>query len=251
MVAYPGSRRSARRACPNKPTCSRYRRDTSSATQCISCSRLQARWLLTSTCCKRRLCARTICPTPPSPLAYGRLNRANRPPGHREMDGSRGAAHRVHGGAALKQLFTGGSRCIERLARHYPLKRGRPVAREVFGGACAGGDDLFTLGPLVDIGLSYRLNRPDPGTNARGLWQWLDGKSQFSVSLSSQNTSHPSIRAIRDWVLSNPSLLLDVSVLVDRRLWSMEMFAECWPKRWAAACRSSSNRPGRRLDTAC
>ena len=62
---------------------------------------------------------------------------------------------------------------------------------------------------------------------ARDLVVYLKGpggQSQFSMHLHSQNTSHPGIRATQEWLMSNLSLPLDVSVLAGRAAMSERNF---------------------------
>lgn len=72
-----------------------------------------------------------------------------------------------------------------------------------------------SAGVTAGIDLALALVEEDYGRGlalqvARDLVVYLKrpgGQSQFSVHLTSQNTSHPGIREIQDWVLSNLSLI--------------------------------------------
>ncbi|WP_394787183.1 GlxA family transcriptional regulator [Rhodoferax sp.] len=95
-----------------------------------------------------------------------------------------------------------------------------------------------SAGVTAGIDLALALVEDDYGRGlalqvARDLVVYLKrpgGQSQFSVHLNSQNTSHPGIREIQDWVLSNLSLPLDVSVLADRAAMSERNFRRVFAK---------------------
>ena len=95
-----------------------------------------------------------------------------------------------------------------------------------------------SAGVTAGIDLALALVEEDFGRGlalqvARDLVVYLKrpgGQSQFSVHLTSQNTSHPGIRAIQDWVLSNLSLPLDVALLADRAAMSERNFRRVFAK---------------------
>ena len=89
-----------------------------------------------------------------------------------------------------------------------------------------------SAGVTAGIDLALALVEEDYGRGlalqvARDLVVYLKrpgGQSQFSVHLTSQNTSHPGIREIQDWVLSNLSQPLDISMLAARAAMSERNF---------------------------
>lgn len=89
-----------------------------------------------------------------------------------------------------------------------------------------------SAGVTAGIDLALALVEEDYGRGlalqvARDLVVYLKrpgGQSQFSVHLTSQNTSHPGIREIQDWVLSNLSQSLDISMLAARAAMSERNF---------------------------
>ncbi len=95
-----------------------------------------------------------------------------------------------------------------------------------------------SAGVTAGIDLALALVEEDLGRGlalqvARDLVVYLKrpgGQSQFSVHLSSQSTSHPGIRAIQDWVLSNLSLPLDVALLAQRAAMSERNFRRVFAK---------------------
>jgi transcriptional regulator GlxA family with amidase domain len=95
-----------------------------------------------------------------------------------------------------------------------------------------------SAGVTAGIDLALALVEEDYGRGlalqvARDLVVYLKrpgGQSQFSMHLTSQNTSHPGIRDIQDWVLSNLSLPLDVPMLADRAAMSERNFRRVFAK---------------------
>nr|WP_315233929.1 helix-turn-helix domain-containing protein [uncultured Albidiferax sp.] len=95
-----------------------------------------------------------------------------------------------------------------------------------------------SAGVTAGIDLALALVEDDHGRGlalqvARDLVVYLKrpgGQSQFSMHLNSQNTSHPGIRATQEWLLSNLSLPLDVSVLAGRAAMSERNFRRVFAK---------------------
>jgi len=95
-----------------------------------------------------------------------------------------------------------------------------------------------SAGVTAGIDLALALVEEDYGRSlalqvARDLVVYLKrpgGQSQFSVHLNSQSTSHPGIREVQDWVLSNLSLPLDVAMLADRAAMSERNFRRVFAK---------------------
>lgn len=95
-----------------------------------------------------------------------------------------------------------------------------------------------SAGVTAGIDLALALVEEDYGRSlalqvARDLVVYLKrpgGQSQFSVHLNSQSTSHPGIREVQDWVLSNLSMPLDVAMLADRAAMSERNFRRVFTK---------------------
>jgi transcriptional regulator GlxA family with amidase domain len=95
-----------------------------------------------------------------------------------------------------------------------------------------------SAGVTAGIDLALALVEEDYGRGlalqvARDLVVYLKrpgGQSQFSVHLTSQNTSHTGIREVQDWVLSNLSMPLDVAMLANRAAMSERNFRRVFAK---------------------
>lgn len=95
-----------------------------------------------------------------------------------------------------------------------------------------------SAGVTAGIDLALALVEEDHGRAlalqvARDLVVYLKrpgGQSQFSVHLTSQNTSHPGMREVQEWVMSNLSLPLDVKTLATRAAMSERNFRRVFVK---------------------
>ena len=89
-----------------------------------------------------------------------------------------------------------------------------------------------SAGVTAGIDLALALVEEDYGRSlalevARDLVVYLKrpgGQSQFSAHLNLQNTSHPGIRDVQDWVLSNISQAFDLPVMAERAAMSERNF---------------------------
>jgi transcriptional regulator GlxA family with amidase domain len=95
-----------------------------------------------------------------------------------------------------------------------------------------------SAGVTAGIDLALALVEEDHGRAlalqvARDLVVYLKrpgGQSQFSVHLTSQNTSHPGMREIQEWVIANLSQPLDVGTLATRAAMSERNFRRVFVK---------------------
>lgn len=95
-----------------------------------------------------------------------------------------------------------------------------------------------SAGVTAGIDLALALVEEDHGRGlalevARDLVVYLKrpgGQSQFSVHLASQNTSHPGIRAVQDWILSHLHEPLDLSGMALRAAMSERNFRRVFRK---------------------
>lgn len=95
-----------------------------------------------------------------------------------------------------------------------------------------------SAGVTAGIDLALALVEEDFGRGialdvARDLVVYLKrpgGQSQFSVHLASQNTSHPGIGAVQDWILSHLHVPLDLSGMAQRAAMSERNFRRVFCK---------------------
>jgi transcriptional regulator GlxA family with amidase domain len=102
----------------------------------------------------------------------------------------------------------------------------------------SGGKLWTSAGVTACLDLALALVEEDFGLDlalevARDLVVYLKrpgGQSQFSVLLASQNTSHPGIRAVQDWILSNLHAALCIPDLARRAAMSERNFRRIFAK---------------------
>jgi transcriptional regulator GlxA family with amidase domain len=100
-----------------------------------------------------------------------------------------------------------------------------------------------SAGVTAGIDLALAIVEEDCGRNialdvARDMVVYLKrpgGQSQFSVHLESQNTSHPGIRDVQDWILSNLALELALPTLAARAAMSERNFRRLFLKEVGTA----------------
>lgn len=117
-------------------------------------------------------------------------------------------------------------------------KRYPSVAVEADAISLKAGNVWTSAGVTASIDLMLTLVEEDFGRDlalqvARDLVMYLrrpGGQSQFSVHLASQNTAHPGIRKVQDWILSNLHLPLVISEISARAIMSERNFRRVFCK---------------------
>jgi transcriptional regulator GlxA family with amidase domain len=77
------------------------------------------------------------------------------------------------------------------------------------------------------------------------------GQSQFSVHLSSQMTTHPTIRQLQGWIMEHLADELTVPLLAARLAMSERNFTRVFQRETGTSPRNSSKRPASKWHAAC